>query len=302
MEGPSSGALLGAAATGFAIGALLFRARSTASRNLEVPTQSPMTSLGTKVGHAPSTPNGSGSSFTGKVAVVTGASRGIGREITSQLANHGAQVFAVDRDMAMLTTHEQEAGCKPLVCDLSDAKQISDLINNVGAVDMLVNCAGIAKFEEFLEAKLETWDVTMDINARAIFLLIQGLSKGMKERGGGAVVNISSQSSSVVVSTKHLCYSTSKAAVDHITRNSAIALASSGIRVNAVNPTVVSTELAIQAHGVEGLKKMAAKVPLGSVCTPSDVANAVLFLLSDHARMITGVTLPVDGGFVASRP
>jgi len=99
-----------------------------------------------------------------------------------------------------------------------------------------------------------------------------------------------------------MAYSTSKAAVDHITRLSAYALASSNVRVNAVNPTVVRTKLAIEGHGEEGLAQMAAKVPLQRLCEPDDVANAVLFLLSDKARMITGVTLLVDGGVVTSRP
>merc|ERR1740121_875099 len=123
----------------------------------------------------------------------------------------------------------------------------------------------------------------------------------MAARGGGAVVNISSQSSTVVVSERHLCYSVSKAAIDHVTRSAAICLAKDNVRVNAVNPTVVRTELSIQAHGEEGLARMAEKVPLQRICEPHHVADAVLFLLSDRASMITGVTLPVDGGFLAAR-
>merc|ERR1719230_713319 len=104
----------------------------------------------------------------------------------------------------------------------------------------------------------------MDVNARATWFLTQPVAKGMVARGsGGSIVNISSQSSSVVVSDRHLAYSTSKAAVDHITRSTAIALAKHGVRVNAVNPTVVRTELAVKAHGEDGLARMAAKVPLG---------------------------------------
>merc|ERR1739845_219686 len=99
--------------------------------------------------------------------------------------------------------------------------------------------------------------------------------------------------------TKHLAYSTSKAAVDHVTRISA--LAPYNIRVNAVNPTVVRTALAVNAHGEEGLKRMANKIPLGRICQCDDVADAVVFLLSERASMITGVTLGVDGGFVPSR-
>jgi len=169
-------------------------------------------------------------------------------------------------------------------------------------VDLLVNCAGVAIFQEFAAVTEDVWDMTMEVNAKAVFFLSQYFAKGMAKKGSGSIVNISSQSSGIVVSTKHHCYSTSKAAVDHITRLSAISLAKSNIRVNAVNPTVVRTELAIKAHGEEGLKKMAAKIPLGKICECDDVADAVLFLLSDKASMITGVTLPVDGGFIASRP
>merc|ERR1712217_460441 len=126
-------------------------------------------------------------------------------------------------------------------------------------------------------------------------------AEGMIARGGGAIVNISSQSSTVVVGPGHTCYSTSKAAVDHITRSTAINLAAKNVRCNAVCPTVVRTALAVNAHGEEGLKKMADKVPLQRICEPDDVADVVLFLLSDRARMVTGVTLPIDGGFLAAR-
>merc|ERR1719502_1701082 len=131
-----------------------------------------------------------------------------------------------------------------------------------------------------------------------MLFLSQLVAEGMVSRGGGAIVNISSQSSTVVVGPRHTCYSTSKAAVDHITRSTAINLAAKNIRCNAVCPTVVRTDLAIKAHGEEGLAKMAAKIPLQRICQTDDVA---LFLLSDRASMVTGVTLPVDGGFLAAR-
>lgn len=241
--------------------------------------------------------------FSGSTALVTGAASGIGRAIAVCLAGYGASIKAVDRNAADLQKLAQEVpSCTPVVCDLSDITALKTMTSEIGQVDMLVNAAGIAVFQTWGEQTPEIWDSTMDINARAVWFLSHELGKGMAERGFGGIVNISSQSSSVVVSDKHLAYSTSKAAVDHITRMSAYALAKSNVRVNAVNPTVVRTELAIKAHGEEGLKKMAAKVPLGRICEPQDVADAVVFLLSDRARMITGVTLPVDGGFVSSRP
>jgi NAD(P)-dependent dehydrogenase (short-subunit alcohol dehydrogenase family) len=241
--------------------------------------------------------------FSGRIALVTGAASGIGRCIATCLAGHGAEVVAVDRNEADLKSLAEEVPlCKPLPCDLSDTSAMQSMVAEAGKVDLLVNAAGIAVFQTFGEQEVDIWDKTMDINARPVWFLTQEIGKGMAERGFGSIVNISSQSSSVVVSDRHLAYSTSKAAVDHITRMASYALAKSNVRVNAVNPTVVRTELAIKAHGEEGLKKMAAKVPLGRVCEPQDVADTVLYLLSDRARMITGVTLPVDGGFVVSRP
>lgn len=240
--------------------------------------------------------------FSGKVAMVTGSASGIGRQIAVRLANAGAHVIMLDRKKEDVEAAAQSIAGTPVVVDLSDTNAIRALVAKAGRVDMLVNCAGVAIFQEFFEGTVEVFDLTFDINVRSIWLLSQQVAKGMVERGiAGSMVNISSQSSSVVVSTKHLAYSTSKASVDHATRSMAVALAPHKIRVNAVNPTVVRTELAIQAHGEAGLKKMAEKVPLGEICSTDNVADAVLFLLSDQASMITGAMLPIDGGFTVAR-
>jgi L-xylulose reductase len=244
--------------------------------------------------------------------LVTGAANGLGLAIAKRLASSGAKVILVDVNEAALTKSAQalndKSGSSDTVmavpCDLRDLEGTRAMLENAGVVnkvDLLVNCAGVAIFRHFNEISKDDWDITMDINARAMLFVTKLFTDGMAERGGGAIVNISSQSSTVVVSPRHLCYSTSKAAVDHITRSTAICLAEKNIRCNAVNPTVVRTELAIKAHGEEGLKKMAAKVPLQRICQPDDVADVVLFLLSDRASMVTGVTLPVDGGFLAAR-
>eukprot|EP00929_Paragymnodinium_shiwhaense_P067640 TRINITY_DN34013_c0_g1_i1.p1 TRINITY_DN34013_c0_g1~~TRINITY_DN34013_c0_g1_i1.p1 ORF type:complete len:621 (+),score=100.94 TRINITY_DN34013_c0_g1_i1:101-1963(+) len=238
----------------------------------------------------------------GRICLVTGAANGIGRCIARTLARHCKKVVAVDRDNAGLKSFAEEVhNCSVHQCDLADTKSLKDLVTAAGPVDLLVNAAGVAIFQTFGEQTPEAWDLTMDVNTRAAWFLTQELGKGMAARSFGSVVNISSQSSTVAVSDRHLIYSTSKAAIDHVTRCSAYALAKSNVRVNAVNPTVVRTELAIKAHGEEGLRKMTQKVPLGRICEPEDVADAVLYLLSERARMITGVTVPVDGGFLAAR-
>jgi len=241
--------------------------------------------------------------FEGKIALVTGAGNGVGRCIAERLCQTGASVLAVDRDEeALKDLCDQQPLCKAVPCDLADLDSLRNVVAQAGVVDLLVQAGGILILQPFGEQTPDVWDATLDINSRAVWFLTHEIGKGMASRGQGAVVNISSQSSSVAVSEKHMAYSTAKAAVDQITRLAAYALAKSNVRVNAVNPTVVRTALAVKGHGEEGLKKMAAKVPLGRICEPDDVADACLYLLSDRARMITGVTLPVDGGFISSRP
>jgi len=244
--------------------------------------------------------------FNGKTALVTGAGNGLGLAIARRLASAGAKVVLVDLNEKAVNEAAKELGSNAvsIPCDLRDLEGTQNKLKAAGVVDnvdLLVNCAGVAVFKSFFEISQETWDLTMDVNARAILFMSQLFAKGMVEKGGGSIVNISSQSSSVVVGPRHTCYSTSNAAVDHITRSTAINLAADNVRCNAVCPTVVRTELAIKAHGEAGLQKMADKIPVQRICQPDDVADVVLFLLSDSASMVTGVTLPVDGGFLAAR-
>lgn len=244
--------------------------------------------------------------FNGQTALVTGAAGGIGLAIATRLIAAGAKVILVDRDAEALQKVAADLGGSAIAtpCDLRNLEATRAALQAAkvaGSVDLLVNCAGVAIFKPFFEVSQDVWDITMDVNARAMLFMTQLVAEGMVARGRGAIVNISSQSSSVVVGPGHLCYSTSKAAVDHITKATAVNLAANNVRCNAVNPTVVRTALAVQAHGEEGLQKMAAKIPLQRICQPDDVADVVLFLLSDRASMVTGVTLPVDGGFLAQR-
>jgi len=245
-------------------------------------------------------------SFHGRTALVTGAASGIGLAIARRLHSAGATLVLVDRDGEMLKKVAEElgGGTRAIACDLRNLEATQAALEDAGvtgSVDLLVNCAGVAIFKPFLEISQEIWDISMDVNARAMLFMSKFLADGMVARGGGAIVNVSSQSSTVVVGPGHTCYSASKAAVDHITKATAINLAAKNVRCNSVNPTVVRTALAVKAHGEEGLKKMAAKIPLQRICQPDDVADVVLFLLSDRASMVTGVTLPVDGGFLAAR-
>lgn len=233
---------------------------------------------------------------------MTGAASGIGRRIAEDLVNSGAHVIAVDRDAQGLQFWSGESNVRTFQCDLSDTAATEQAFDGLEEVDFLVNAAGIAIFEPILELSASTWDVTTAVNCRAPVLLTQSFARQCIARGvGGAVVNISSQSSTIAVSDNHLAYSASKAMMDQITRGSAVSLAPHGIRVNAVRPTVVRTELAMKAHGEEGFQRLAQKIPLGRVAEPSDVSSVVLYLLSDGAGMITGESVRVDGGFVVDK-
>eukprot|EP00756_Hemistasia_phaeocysticola_P048295 Hpha_TRINITY_DN22726_c0_g1::TRINITY_DN22726_c0_g1_i1::g.34213::m.34213/K03331/DCXR; L-xylulose reductase len=240
--------------------------------------------------------------LAGRRALVTGGARGIGRACAEALLRQGARVVISDLDGPTLKAAAGEMRCDYVAGDLSQEEGCARVVQEAGDFDLLVHAAGIAVFESFLETRTAAWDKTMAINTRAGFLLIQHMARRLAAREQrGSVVIISSQSSSIVVSERHLAYSVSKAAVDQTVRSAGVMLAPKNIRVNAIRPTAVRTELAINAHGEEGLRKVAAKIPLGRCAMPEEVAAPVCFLLSDAAAMITGVALPVDGGFLASR-
>lgn len=240
--------------------------------------------------------------FSGKFALITGAANGIGREIAIQLHKCGANIIALDINQKELNNLQNEINCQTIVCDLSNVNDIRKAHRACeGKIHMLVNCAGIAKFENYFDGDFAMFDKTFSINVKAIALLTQLISGDMVTSGiAGSIVHISSQSS-VLSMPNHLTYSTSKAAVDSLARIQAMELGKYGIRVNTVNPTVVLTKLAINAWDPKALEQIKTKIPLRRVAKPIDVAKPVIFLLSDNASMITGTSLFVDGGYTHSK-
>jgi L-xylulose reductase len=238
--------------------------------------------------------------LAGKRALVTGAGKGIGRQICMVLAECGARVVALSRTRADLDSLAGEIGCETISVDLGDAHAAREAAERAGEIDLLVNNAGISRPQSLLETTVDAFDETMAVNVRAVLLVTQATAKGMIARGrGGAIVNVSSQASSVGI-TDHAAYCASKGALDQLTRVMALELGPHQIRVNAVNPTVTLTPMGEMAWSDPDRRSgMLAKIPLGRFAMPRDVAHAVAYLLSDHADMIHGVTLPVDGGFLA---
>lgn len=232
---------------------------------------------------------------------MTGAGKGIGRGICKLLYQCGAEVVALSRTLSDLTSLQQECpGIVSVEADLSNIQDTIQQVKSAGPFDLLVNNAGVGILQPFLDVTEESYDRVMEVNLKAVLFVSQTVAKSMVERGlGGAIVNISSQASQAALQD-HAVYCASKGGLDQLSRVMALELGPHNIRVNCVNPTVVMTDLG--KKGWSDPRKagpMLSKIPMGKFAEVEDVVHAVLFLLSDKAAMINGITLPVDGGFLA---
>lgn len=238
--------------------------------------------------------------LTGRTALVTGATSGIGREIALQLGRAGAEVIVAGRNAergAQTVAALEEAGAKArfVAADMADLDSVGRLAEQAGDVDILVNNAGIFPFIPTHEQTVPVYDETFQVNVRAAFFLTAAIAPRMAARGAGSVVNISTIS--VEIGMPGLAvYSATKAAVESLTRTWAAEYGTSGVRVNTVSPGPTLTEGApIEMVGPIGKTTL-----LGRHASPGEIAAAVVFLASDRASYITGATLPVDGGRTAA--
>lgn len=238
--------------------------------------------------------------FCGKRALVTGAGKGIGRATALLLAARGARVVALSRSADDLRALELEIGCETHAVDLADTAATRAAALAAQPIDLLVNNAGIARLQPFLDLDVEAFDETMAVNVRAAMIVGQVCARSMIERGaGGAIVNVSSISAQIGFAL-HAAYCASKAALDALTRVMAVELGEHGIRVNSINPTVTLTPMAEKAWGDPGkAAQMLSRIPLNRFVKPDEVAQAIAYLLGDESRMINGVSSAVDGGFLA---
>jgi len=236
----------------------------------------------------------------GRPVLVTGASGGIGAASVRLLVEEGATVIAAGRDEEKLAALADETGCTPLSFDLTSEEAVEAALSGLTLYGV-VNCGGWGgEIATPMETDTAVFDKVMDINARGTLLVTKYASRGMVEAGqGGAIVNVSSQASLVGLAG-HISYASSKGAVDAMTRVSALELGRYGIRVNAVNPTVVMTPMSEWYWGRDDIGgPLLDAMPLHRWATEEDCARPIVFLLSEAAAMISGVCLPIDGGFTA---
>jgi NAD(P)-dependent dehydrogenase (short-subunit alcohol dehydrogenase family) len=245
----------------------------------------------------------------GTTAVITGGGAGIGREISLMLASAGASIAVLDRDLkgAQATAESVERSGQRAIaieCDVADHPRVASAFDEVMArferVDILVNNAAIVRRAPALATSPETWREVMAVNVDGAFYCACEAARRMER--GGAIINVASiMGLSGGGVYPNPSYQTSKGALVNLTRALAVEWASRGIRVNAVAPTWVRTELTKSLLDDPAMsEKLLALMPLRSYAETRDVAAAVLFLVSSAARMITGHTLPVDGGFLAT--
>jgi NAD(P)-dependent dehydrogenase (short-subunit alcohol dehydrogenase family) len=251
--------------------------------------------------------------LAGKTAVVTGAGAGLGEAIARRFAAEGARVACVDVRPAPNQAVAEAIGAAggealPLAGDVGRAEDAARVADSVrarwGRIDVLVNNAGILPARESVVDTAEAdWDETLRVNLKGVFLMSRAIVPAMVRQGGGAIVNLSSITGLVGLPVR-AAYSASKGAVAILTKQMAVDLGRHGIRVNAIGPSFVITAInralfdRMRAEGAPW-QRLLEEHPLGRLGEPQDVASAALFLASDEAAWITGVVLPVDGGYTA---
>lgn len=240
--------------------------------------------------------------FDSRVAVITGAASGIGLAVAHHFAERGAAIVAVDRSAA---THEAVdslpgSGHLAVVADLlapgAAASVAATVLEQLGRIDILINSAGIVLLSPAVDTPENEWDATLAVNLTASFRMAQAVAPAMIDAGYGRIVNLASQAS-VVGLDQHAAYCASKAGIVGLTRVLSLEWARHGVTVNAVSPTVVETPLGKKAWAGEKGDALKLQIPARRFAQPEEVAALIGYLASEHAGMVTGENILIDGGF-----
>ena len=240
----------------------------------------------------------------GRVVIVTGAAQGIGEACARRFAQEGAQVVLCDVADAPGQALAAELKATYVHCDVGDKAQVDALVAQVvaahGRIDVLVNNAGIFRAADFLDVTEADFDAVLRVNLKGSFLMGQAVAREMAKAGRGSIVNMSSVNS-VLAIPNIASYNVTKGGINQLTRAMALALADRGVRVNAVGPGTIATELAAKAvlTSDEAKHKIIMRTPLKRLGEPSEIADVVAFLASDASSYITGEIIMVDGGRMA---
>ena len=239
-----------------------------------------------------------------RVVIVTGGAQGIGEACARRFAREGARVVVADVQDARGQALAAELGASYLHCDVGDKAQVDALVAQVmrahGRIDVLVNNAGIFKAADFLDVTEADFDAVLRVNLKGAFLVGQAVAREMARAGRGSIVNMSSVNS-VLAIPNIASYNVSKGGINQLTRAMALALADKGVRVNAVGPGTIATELAAQAvlTSEDARNKIMMRTPMKRLGEPGEIADVVAYLASDAASYVTGEIVMADGGRLA---
>lgn len=251
--------------------------------------------------HSLSTSTAVSFGLKGRVCIVTGGAQGIGEACARRFAREGAQVVIADMADTPGEALAAELGALYIHCDVGDKAQVDAVVARTvqahGRIDVLVNNAGIFRAADFLDITEADFDAVLRVNIKGSFLMGQAAARVMAQAGGGNIVNMSSVNGVLAIPTI-ASYNVSKGGINQLTRVMALALADKGIRVNAVAPGTIATELAAKAvlTSDEAKAKIMSRTPMKRLGEPSEIADVVAWLVSDAASYVTGEIVTVDGG------
>jgi 2-keto-3-deoxy-L-fuconate dehydrogenase len=237
--------------------------------------------------------------LAGKTAFITAAGQGIGRATAELFASEGAVVWATDMNPGLLETL---SGCRTRHLDVTDPREIAAVISDVGAIDVLFNCAGYVHAGTILDSDDDAWNLSMSINVTSMYRLIRVALPGMLERGRGSIINMSSVAGSIKGVPNRCVYGVTKAAVIGLTKSIAADFVAKGIRCNAICPGTVDTpslhdRLKATGDYAAAWASFSARQPMGRLGRPEEIASLALYLASDESAFVTGQCHVIDGGW-----